>query len=179
MIAYHELDQLDSTSYYDFVVVDEAHHAVMWAQGDDERLTKRFGILEAITKTTESLLMLSATPVLGNELGFFTIASSGGPNLYDASDFHRFQERIDKRQEIMGAFFGCMRTKTTLLLRNASRVREYFPADTRLERLEKRFLEQKEILTTVARTFRAFNPTLVRPTACTVGSFETGVTLKF
>jgi len=113
----------------DFVVIDEAHRVI---RGD---------LLEKICELTDpnrcpNLLLLSATPVLGNETGFHLLLHLLDPVLYPLKDVESFRIRIKKRQELAD-IFETFHPDTPLLFleKLAENLGKLFPADLSLQTL--------------------------------------------
>lgn len=110
----------------DFIVIDEAHRVI---QGE---------IFDEIRRLTEpnlcpNLLLLSATPVLGNEAGFHAILHLLDPVLYPIEDVESFRTRVKKRQELADIFETFQPKTPPLFLESlAESLRTLFPSDSRL-----------------------------------------------
>jgi superfamily II DNA or RNA helicase len=68
---------------WDLVIIDEAHKCSARTQGDDLRRTGRYKLAEELSKITERILLLTATPHQG-----------------DVSQFHNFLRLLDPEQFI-------------------------------------------------------------------------------
>lgn len=80
------------------VVVDEAHH-VADPNGSLET-QKLYALLQRAARTTERLLLLSATPIVRNEAGFLRMLHLLDPVVYPLEDYERFKLKIDHRQAL-------------------------------------------------------------------------------
>jgi ATP-dependent helicase HepA len=83
----------------ELLVVDEAHHLT----SDSAEATGLYEVVRLRSATLPRLLLLSATPVLGNEGEFHKLLHLLDPVTYPLNDVAAFKERIDNRQEIAEA----------------------------------------------------------------------------
>lgn len=81
----------------DFLVVDEAHRVV--ATGGDDQDAVAVAI-EELAHRVESLLLLSATPALGDEARLFGLLHLLDPSAYSKDDLEGFRRKVESRQEI-------------------------------------------------------------------------------
>lgn len=79
------------------LVVDEAHHISHRGSTTRERL---YAILQAHARTTPRLLLLSATPVLGDEEGFLRVLHLLDPVVFPLDDVEGLRRRIASRQVV-------------------------------------------------------------------------------
>lgn len=77
----------------ELLVIDEAHHLV---RGDKRRRDKA----ARLSVKTPRLLLLSATPVIGQERELLTLLSWLEPHLYSPNDDAAFRRRVQERQTI-------------------------------------------------------------------------------
>lgn len=101
------------------VVIDEAHHIAEKAWSPEHQ-----GAYQAIAKIahlSEKLLLLSATPLVGNERNFLAML-----HLLDAKNYHlteqgvvEFRDRIVIREQLGGLIQSFTTTNTNLALRNS------------------------------------------------------------
>ncbi len=83
------------------IVVDEAHHVASWAQSDRRDLREIFTSIAGITEHPERrVLLLSATPVLHNELAFLAMLHLIDPMVHSLDDLEGFRQRVKHRQEV-------------------------------------------------------------------------------
>lgn len=81
-----------------FLVIDEAHHLAI--EGEYSHL---YTSLQQASKNADGLLLLSATPVLGNERGFLRMLHLLDPIVFALEDEETFSSRIRNRQGLAEA----------------------------------------------------------------------------
>lgn len=115
------------------VVVDEAHQIVGRAsrQIGEESL----GLIRNACMRAESLLLLSATPAIADEDGFFELMQFIDPELYPDSSREAFRQRITHRQELAQIIAGFEPASMQFLVDDGRRLVDLFPADQRLGEL--------------------------------------------
>lgn len=125
------------------LVVDEAHHLADPSSGDVAR--DRFRQLEQLTESASRVLLLTATPLLHNEMSFLGMLHLLDPQLHDLHEIESFRSLVEKRQEL-GRLFFTFRSDTPpfLLEEKTARLREMFPDD----RLLSEFLDAVDIAIT-------------------------------
>jgi ATP-dependent helicase HepA len=79
------------------LVVDEAHHLSRQSTGSEREL---YALLESHAKRVPRLLLLSATPVLGNAEEFLRVLHLLDPVVFPLEDLEGFKRRIDSRQVV-------------------------------------------------------------------------------
>ncbi len=82
------------------LVVDEAHHLASSSKSAPGLL---YEMVSQAAKATERLLLLSATPVLRNEVGFLRMLHLIDPVVYDLADENSFRAKILHRQALAEA----------------------------------------------------------------------------
>ena len=90
-------DALDLHFVPDILVVDEAHRVVAMPSGEADEVATR---IQALAGKSDGLLLLSATPVLGDEQRLLALLNLLEPTLYPLNDVAGFKKKIEKRQEI-------------------------------------------------------------------------------
>lgn len=81
---------------WDFVVIDEAHKcSAVTEPGGDIRRTKRYALAEELSKRTERLLLLTATPHSGDADRFTRFMCLLDPDQFSTHDLTRRQIAID------------------------------------------------------------------------------------
>jgi ATP-dependent helicase HepA len=81
----------------DLLVVDEAHRVIATDRSGNESIASS---VEQLARSVESILLLSATPVLGDEARLFGLLHLLDPSAYPKSDFEGFRRKVESRQEI-------------------------------------------------------------------------------
>lgn len=98
VIAHDDLERLSNIiDKAGMLVVDEAHHLSLDSSNAHLEL---YSLLESYAKTLPRLLLLSATPVLGNSAGFLRILHLLDPVVFPLDDLEGFERRITSRQVI-------------------------------------------------------------------------------
>lgn len=98
VVAQESLEEIDShLDGATLLVIDEAHHVASGLNGQSRQL---YDIVRAHSHSIERLLLLSATPVLRNELGFLRMLHLLDPVVYDLDDEEGFRAKINHRQVI-------------------------------------------------------------------------------
>ena len=119
----------------DLLVVDEVHHLAALAGGDDHESTT-YARLAQLAGMVPRVLLLSATPLLHNELTFHAMLHLLDPDLYRLDDLDGFRARIRNRQALGNAFFTFKPGIPPFLIREkVATLRAMFADDDELQRL--------------------------------------------
>ena len=111
------------------LVIDEAHHVASEATS---RLIKLYDCLCLYAPSIDRLLLLSATPVLRNEMGFLRMLHLLDPIMYSLDEKERFFEKIQHRQ-ILAESVAMLDPQNTLFLDGVlDELLKKFPDDERL-----------------------------------------------
>lgn len=142
----------ENVSESTLLILDEAHHIV--ADTNKYSLSKKEFII-GLTKKSEKLLMLTATPGIGNERILFSLLRILEPITYNEEKFDVFKEKLLKQRE-QGSFLRTLKStaSTFLLKRNLSKVSSLFPNDNIcldiandiLERIENKEIFSDQVL---------------------------------
>jgi ATP-dependent helicase HepA len=81
----------------DLLVVDEAHRVIATGDAIKEGVA---AVIEELAHSVESLLLLSATPALGDEARLFGLLQLLDPSAYPKKDLEGFRRKVESRQEI-------------------------------------------------------------------------------
>lgn len=124
------LEEIDSyLADATLLVIDEAHHV---ASGNDEQSRQLYEIVRAHSHNIERLLLLSATPVLRNELGFLRMLHLLDPVVYDLDDEDGFRTKINHRQ-VLAETVASLDPQNALYLDSIlDELVEILPSDERL-----------------------------------------------
>ena len=79
------------------LVIDEAHHLAASANQQMEQL---YNFVSGVAPNIERIILLSATPILGNENGFLKMLHLLDPVVYSLSDEAAFRTKIVNRQAL-------------------------------------------------------------------------------
>ena len=77
-------------------IIDEAHHVT----GASARELSMFTAVSDVAKRTPRLLLLSATPALGNEAAFLKLLHLLDPETYPLDSISAFRRRVESRQQV-------------------------------------------------------------------------------
>ncbi len=98
VIAHDDLDRLASViNSAGMLVVDEAHHLSRQSTAQQRQL---YELLESHARRVPRLLLLSATPVLGNAVEFLRVLHLLDPVVFPLDDLEGFKRRIASRQVV-------------------------------------------------------------------------------
>lgn len=127
-VSHEEIAKWNGGSF-DFVVVDEAHQITGGPEFD------RIKSLSTPEKCP-GLLLLSATPVLGNEAGFLGLLHLLDPTVYRLDEVDSFRTRVRKRQALADIFATFTPTTEPFFLEGlAEQLGSLFPDDKRLQKM--------------------------------------------
>ena len=118
---------IESLQDVGMVVVDEAHH-----------IHKGHWLYEPLAEATAripKLLLLSATPVIGNETGFLEMLHLLDPLVFPLNKNSDFQNKISNRQALAEAVAGLIPENILQLDEYLENLTETFPLDSQLEKL--------------------------------------------
>ena len=117
----------ETTRAPDILVVDEAHHLVAVGSGPLLRPAEQ---LRALAKDTPILLLLSATPPLGEEAKFLALLNLLDPITHPLSDPAGFRAKLEQRRDLGRLLLGLDRDAPGLVLRQrGAELQRLFPAD--------------------------------------------------
>lgn len=88
-------DALDCAT---MLVIDEAHHVA--DPNAEKRIQSLYELVRRAALKTERLLLISATPILRNEVGFLRMLHLLDPVVYPLDDYERFRGKIENRQSL-------------------------------------------------------------------------------
>ena len=116
----------------DLLIVDEAHQL---ARPERSALFRKLRI-DSDPAVCPKLLLLSATPVRGNELGFLSLLHLLDPTLYRLDEAEDFQARVAQRQELADIFVTLAPDQDDYFLeQTVTGAKNLFPRDMRLQAL--------------------------------------------
>jgi ATP-dependent helicase HepA len=121
------------------LVVDEAHHLVGVKEGP---LAASAARLEALSRECDVLLLLSATPALGDSKRFLALLSLLDPVSHPIDDLAGFEVKLAKRREFGRLLLGLDPTSPAMVIRQrASEAQRLFPDDSVVADLAPRLIE--------------------------------------
>lgn len=98
VVAHNDLETLNSVIHdAGMLIVDEAHHLSRQSTRDQQKL---YDIVRTQAKRVQRLLLLSATPVLGNAEEFLRVLHLLDPVVFPLEDLEGFKKRISSRQVV-------------------------------------------------------------------------------
>ena len=123
----------------ELVIIDEAHHVV--GNIDTYNETIRNNIL-TVAKKSSKLLMLSATPGIGNEDILLRLLQVLDPTVFENESLESFKLKV-LQQAKHGSFLRTLKVNQSpfLLKRNLPKIQELFPNDKHAESLKEQILE--------------------------------------
>lgn len=136
VIAHADLTRVQRVP--DILVVDEAHHLVGVETGP---LTYSAARLRALASESPVLLLLSATPALGDEVRFLALLNLLDPTAHPLDDVEGFRRKLEGRREIGRLLLGLDPEAPKLALRQRSAEMErLFPDDPTVRELAPRLV---------------------------------------
>ena len=124
IVSHDTLKRDPGKTNYDLVIVDEAHKIMpreksgIWGE--------LFSNTLALTLNAKSVLLLSATPALHNELGFLSMLSVIDPISYNVNQLANFKEKVDRRIDVAEIIAGLSPSNLFLLDTFIDRIRGLF-----------------------------------------------------
>lgn len=135
--AHEDLARVSRTP--DLLVVDEVHHLVGASQGAFAAAVVRLGEL---SQSAPSLLLLSATPVLGDEAKFLSLLNLLDPIAHPLDDLDGFRTKLSQRQTLGRLLLSLDPLGSGLVLRQrAAELIELFPDDPIVQMLAAQLIE--------------------------------------
>lgn len=126
----------------DLIIIDEAHHIV----GDKKTYKEdsRENIIK-IAKSSKKLLLLSATPGIGNEEILLNLLKVLDPIQFKSETLETFKVKVTRQTE-QGTFLRTLKSNQSLFLlkRNLPKVSDLFPNDQYAEDLKKNIIDTLE-----------------------------------
>lgn len=123
----------------EILVVDEAHHLVGVKEGP---LSASAARLEVLSRECEVLLLLSATPALGDPERFLALLNLLDPVSHPIDDLAGFETKLAKRREFGRLLLGLDPTSPAMVIRQrASEAQRLFSDDSVVADLAPRLIE--------------------------------------
>ncbi len=136
ILGVDEVGRASQRDRWGMVVIDEAQHIAALASAENQGLRQRFAEFTRLCRSTERLLLLSATPVLNNERDFLTMLHLLDPQVYALDDLERFRERVRNRQEVGHLLLSLQEGSGAFTLRSSiQRLRQSFSHDATIAAL--------------------------------------------
>ena len=131
-------DWIPKKSMSKFLVVDEAHHIAAHAFSEIPSEKVLYTRLSEESKRVENLLLLSATPLLHNEMAFLGLLHLLDPLLYPLDELEAFKSRVEGRRDLAKRYSAFQPSSMDFILQtHLSAFKERFPEDELLsERLD-------------------------------------------
>ena len=125
VVPFHELNLVDN-SIVNTLVIDEAHNLIVTDSEDNPN----YNVVERLALQADRLLLISATPVFGNEKTLLALLHLLDPQTYRLDDEETFREKIQKRQEFGRLLLALDPNQNPFFLRRSLRsLQELIPLD--------------------------------------------------
>ena len=125
VVPFHELNVVDD-SKVDTLVIDEAHNFIVTDSEDNPN----YNVIERLALQADRLLLISATPVLGNEKTLLALLHLLDPQTYRLDNEETFREKVQKRQEFGRLLLALDPNQNPFFLRRSLRsLQELVPLD--------------------------------------------------
>lgn len=135
--AHEDLTRVHRTP--DLLVVDEVHHLVGGSRGELEAAEAH---LIDLSKRVGSLLLLSATPALGDEVKFLALLNLLDPVAHPLNDIEGFRAKLEQRQDLGRLLLSLDPEGSGLVLRQrAAELISLFPDDAVVQGLAGKLIE--------------------------------------
>jgi ATP-dependent helicase HepA len=130
IVSHQALKQKPGNVIYDLVIIDEAHKIM--PRDNAAILGELFINVSNLTRNAKSVLLLSATPALHNELGFLSMLSIIDPISYKIDQIDDFKQKIEKRVDVAELIAGLSPSNLFLLDSVINRIRGLFSDSSEL-----------------------------------------------
>lgn len=98
VVSYSEIDEVEIEPRR-LLIVDEAHRLATWGL-EDFTASEAYQKVLQLGRSSDALLLLSATPVRSNEDGFLRLLHLLDPEAYPLHDIELFRERVHMRDDL-------------------------------------------------------------------------------
>ena len=123
----------------DLLVIDEAHRVIATGANEDDGIATD---IEKLAHSVESLLLLSATPALGDEPRLFGLLHLLDPSAYPKSDLDGFRRKVQSRQEIGRLLMTMQPGGSAFVLKSqAKSAQAMFPDDRYVQSIAKTVID--------------------------------------
>ena len=119
------------------VVIDEAHQIAPWGWSEHEEESQSFNLVAEAAKNSEVCLLLSGTPLFGNEQNFLAMLHILSPESYEMTDDgkNQFLERVNQRELLGGMYQGFVENNDNATLTGIlESITSLFPHDVELQK---------------------------------------------
>jgi ATP-dependent helicase HepA len=128
VISHEDITKLDPRDAPTLLVVDEAHRLIALAKSEGD--SAAFARLQELAFKAPKLLLLSATPALGDEERLLALLNLLDPASYSRTDLPGFRRRVQERQQIGRLLLTLQSGASAFVLRQqAKRATELFSDD--------------------------------------------------
>jgi ATP-dependent helicase HepA len=115
------------------LIVDEVHHFAAGYRDGDHSSRNRFERLRVLAHSSARVLLLSATPIIGNEENYLAMLHLLEPSVYSLDGVEGFKDKVETRQQLGMILYTLKEGTQDFLVRSkAEELRGLFPDDTRL-----------------------------------------------
>ena len=119
----------------EILILDEAHQISPWAWSSDEKERQAYLDVAAASHSAETCILLSGTPLVGNEIDFLAMLHLLAPQEYslDEKGIDRFLLRVAERERLGGIYQAFVSENDNGSLEDLlQQLVALFPTDTRL-----------------------------------------------
>jgi len=138
VVEHKRLHETVSEHSPEILVIDEAHQISPWAWSRDQELKQEYADVAAASRGAETCLLLSGTPLIGNEVNFLAMLHLLSPEEYslDQEGLERFMVRVAERERLGGIYQAFVPENDNGSLEDLlNQLVSLFPADERLAHL--------------------------------------------
>lgn len=130
IIDYEEFLSEGRPNRYSLVVIDEAHNLVSGAISGTLAARRRFSQIKSLCNTSESVLLLTATPLTNHEEDYLAMLHLVDPERHRLDQLESFREKIALRQNIGQLLLGLNPEADPFEIQvSAEALRDLLPAD--------------------------------------------------
>lgn len=122
------------------LVIDEAHH--LTASNATEQVRRAYCLVKEMAQRAESLLLLSATPILRNEGGFLRMLNLLDSVVYPLDDLDGFRSKVSNRQALAETVAALDPSNSLFMDSALDELSDRLPNDPRLAELTQALKEK-------------------------------------
>ncbi len=119
----------------DILVIDEAHQLSPWAWSDDSSQKEAYCVIASAAHAAKTCLLLSGTPLIGNEVNFLAMLHLLSPDEYslDSVGIESFKQRVVERERLGGLYQAFVPENDNATLEDLlQQLERLFPQDRKL-----------------------------------------------
>ncbi|MGZ5135912.1 MAG: protein DpdE, partial [Flavitalea sp.] len=134
VICSHEsLAEVLKTRHISMLIIDEAHQIAQWAWSKNKK--EKFKFIAEVSNACDSCLLLSGTPLTGNDKNFLAMLHLLSSDKYDLNDegIYKFEQRRIERERLGGIYQALVPSNDNSTLTDLlEKVESMFPNDFQL-----------------------------------------------